>query len=282
MCIRDRSHPALNLWMFDTQGKGCAGNQDSFGCIQNDQISWYEQKSAEIKQKHGDSSDTTHVAFMHIPLEEYMYMWNEKPVYGNKGEDVACPQVNTGFMSAVLNQKNIKAVFAGHDHNNDFGGFYEGVELVYGRKTGFGGYGPDDFNNGARVLKFKEVKDPKTNKIHVESDHFIVDSEGKTIQKQSASIRNNLKQEVCKFPSSTKTFSLGGLSEVGDSSKIALIIIFIIAGAIFWYFYRRRQNKHGQEGLKLIEIRRINKKPENQLQSNQNNQHQIDLSLIHI
>lgn len=28
----------------------------------------------------------------------------------------------------------------GHDHDNDYGGFYYNVELIYGRKTGFGSY----------------------------------------------------------------------------------------------------------------------------------------------
>lgn len=29
----------------------------------------------------------------------------------------------------------------GHDHNNDYGGYYNNnnIELVYGRKTGYGG-----------------------------------------------------------------------------------------------------------------------------------------------
>lgn len=34
-------------------------------------------------------------------------------------------------------------MFCGHDHNNDFGGFVNGIEIGFGRKTGFGSYGPD-------------------------------------------------------------------------------------------------------------------------------------------
>ena len=37
---------------------------------------------------------------------------------------------------------NYKGVFCGHDHNNDFCGNHFGVSLFYGRKTGYGGYGP--------------------------------------------------------------------------------------------------------------------------------------------
>jgi hypothetical protein len=36
--------------------------------------------------------------------------------------------------------------FSGHDHNNDFSAIYKKdgkqIELSYGRKTGYGGYGP--------------------------------------------------------------------------------------------------------------------------------------------
>lgn len=56
-------------------------------------------------------------------------------------EGVGAPLYNTNFYT-VMKELGIKAGFCGHDHNNDFGGELEGVELVYGRKTGFGCYGP--------------------------------------------------------------------------------------------------------------------------------------------
>lgn len=50
---------------------------------------------------------------------------------------------------------NIKAVFCGHDHNNDFWGHYYGIDLYFGRKTGHGGYGPPKgMKRGARILEF--------------------------------------------------------------------------------------------------------------------------------
>jgi hypothetical protein len=45
---------------------------------------------------------------------------------------------------------------AGHDHNNDFYGNYYGIDLHYGRKTGYGSYGPPDgVLKGATVYNFK-------------------------------------------------------------------------------------------------------------------------------
>lgn len=64
-------------------------------------------------------------------------------------------------------------MFYGHDHDNDFGGFLDGVELIYGRKTGFGCYGPRNEKNefmerGARSIHLTEKQDPETGEITVE------------------------------------------------------------------------------------------------------------------
>lgn len=42
---------------------------------------------------------------------------------------------------------------AGHDHFNDYMGTYKDVQLIYGRKTGYAGNGPEPhFTKGARVF----------------------------------------------------------------------------------------------------------------------------------
>lgn len=57
---------------------------------------------------------------------------------------------NSGFVDALI-ENNVKANFVGHDHTNDFGGTYtnsqgKSIELVYGRKTGYGSYGPEKWH----------------------------------------------------------------------------------------------------------------------------------------
>src|SRR4051812_8442475 len=85
---------------------------------------------------------------MHIPLPEvrplscltcqYLDLWNTKATIGKlKDKGVCCSSVNTGLFTA-LKDNGVRAVFAGHDHDNDFVGEYEGVTLAYGRKTGHG------------------------------------------------------------------------------------------------------------------------------------------------
>lgn len=51
--------------------------------------------------------------------------------------------------------QNTKGVFSGHNHNNDFIGKYLGISLAYGRKTGYGGYGPKGLQRGARVIELE-------------------------------------------------------------------------------------------------------------------------------
>ncbi len=52
---------------------------------------------------------------------------------------------------------DVVAMFCGHDHVNDFYGHYYGISLYYGRKTGYGGYGPAPLQRGARVIEIKET-----------------------------------------------------------------------------------------------------------------------------
>ena len=58
-------------------------------------------------------------------------------------------------------------MFVGHDHANDYVNDYEGLKIGYGRKTGYGCYGPPpgqcliievmySMQRGGRVFKFKE------------------------------------------------------------------------------------------------------------------------------
>ena len=49
---------------------------------------------------------------------------------------------------------DILSVWHGHDHDNDFYGKYHGITIGYGRKTGFGGYGPKvGMQRGSRVFE---------------------------------------------------------------------------------------------------------------------------------
>jgi hypothetical protein len=92
---------------------------------------------------------------MHIPPNEYLNMLNNNAFYGTRGEDVCCWSVNTGLFAALKEEPTVEWVSCGHDHNNDYYGNYNGINLAYGRKTGYGGYGPEPLLRGARVFEVR-------------------------------------------------------------------------------------------------------------------------------
>ena len=52
---------------------------------------------------------------------------------------------------------------AGADHSTDFWGGFGGVNLSYGRKSGYGSYGPKFEKRGARILNLKVDNEGKMN-----------------------------------------------------------------------------------------------------------------------
>lgn len=90
------------------------------------------------------------IAFVHIPIPEFVKVGNNKDYLGIKKEYSSCPHVNTGIFDA-MRDANVKALFVGHDHDNNFQGNLEGVQLVYGRKAGYGGY--MSFPAGSTVIE---------------------------------------------------------------------------------------------------------------------------------
>lgn len=89
-----------------------------------------------------DKSKGKGFLFFHIPLREYMELFNDHEYYGYKMQPVACSSVNTGLFSHLIEQPTVNWVSVGHDHNNDAYGDLKGITLGYGRKTGYGGHGP--------------------------------------------------------------------------------------------------------------------------------------------
>jgi hypothetical protein len=72
--------------------------------------------------------------YMHIPLPELALIAknrSECAFEGYQGEDVAHSELNSGLFSTLLQRGDVKAVFFGHDHENDFTGIYCGIRMGY-------------------------------------------------------------------------------------------------------------------------------------------------------
>lgn len=130
----------FRLWFLDTGHDNCL-NQGGWDCVRPDQVEWFRQEHNKILDT--DVTKGKGFLYIHIPISEYLNLFNDYPFYGIRGEDICCGSVNTGLFGALKEQKTVEWVSCGHDHDNDYYGNYQGINLAYGRKTGFGGYGPD-------------------------------------------------------------------------------------------------------------------------------------------
>lgn len=145
--------PAWNLYFFDS---GCLNTNDrveGYDYIKRDQIHWYAGLSGKVREQYGEIPA---LSFLHIPFPEYKEVWDFHTCYGEKNEEVCCPKQNSGLFSAMLEMGDVKGVFVGHDHINDYWGELHGVRLCYGRATGYNTYGKEGFAHGARVIVLKE------------------------------------------------------------------------------------------------------------------------------
>lgn len=137
------------LYMIDSNSYGKPGK---WGWIKRDQIAWYVNESTRLTKENGGPLPA--LAFIHIPLPEYNDVWDFTVCYGEKGEGVCSPQINTGMFAAMVEMGDVSGVFAGHDHVNDYWGELHGIRLCYGRATG--GYGGDKLEKGARIIRLYE------------------------------------------------------------------------------------------------------------------------------
>jgi hypothetical protein len=113
--------------------------------------------------------------FFHIPLHEFRTMYEndafkaqhpelglfpQHEVTGERNEDECPGPFNSGLFSALLERGDVKGVFVGHDHVNNYVGNYFGIMLGYSANTGFGTYGLGGADNdrlrGARVFVLNE------------------------------------------------------------------------------------------------------------------------------
>jgi len=162
--------PHFNVWSLDSgrYASDTIGGQSveadglrSYDWIRPSQVSWYVRTSEELEARHGQGIPG--LMFFHIPLPEFALMWEHREnhgVVGEKNEEVAGGAFNSGLFAAMVQRGDVKGVFVGHDHVNDFVGDYFGIRLGYSANTGFGAYGLDgeerDRMRGARVFVIQE------------------------------------------------------------------------------------------------------------------------------
>lgn len=167
-----RGEPAATLWLFDS-GSYAPLPFTAYEWIHRDQIAWYRRESSRMARQH--SRPLPALAFFHIPLQEYSYIWHLATCHGTKQERVCCPLWNTGLFCAMARQGDVIGTFCGHDHLNDYTGELRGIRLCYGRATGYNTYGRESFPRGSRVIRLRESSRRFETWLHLDDGTIITD-----------------------------------------------------------------------------------------------------------
>lgn len=81
--------------------------------------------------------------FYHVPNYEYHTQWELGKGHGIKREAVCYEHDHGRVHEFIKKLPNIRGVFVGHDHTNDYWFELDGIIYAYGRKTGMSAYGAE-------------------------------------------------------------------------------------------------------------------------------------------
>ncbi len=119
---------------------------NDYDSVHRDQIEWYLETIDKESEAIGRTVPS--FVFQHIPFKAFADADSALKVgdpaaeylFGENGERVSCPEKESGFFDAILQKQSTQAVFAGHDHLNNLGVKYRGVDLVYGKSIDYLAY----------------------------------------------------------------------------------------------------------------------------------------------
>ncbi len=163
----DGSKVAQVIYNFDSHdGRKIDKNISHYDWLEFDQIGWYRDRSRQYTEANG-GTPVPSIMFLHIPLPEYSYALDARRngskkktgipgVVGTVGEDVCSPKLNSGMFTSMIECGDVRAVFCGHDHDNDFATTWKNIFLAYGRYSGGNTVYNHIGKNGVRVIVLNE------------------------------------------------------------------------------------------------------------------------------
>eukprot|EP00727_Mastigamoeba_balamuthi_P003957 m51a1_g13559 hypothetical protein (401) ;mRNA; r:329-1994 len=94
--------PASLLWFLGVSDGSCEGVSGD-GCVTRSQVDWFQSSSSTLASRWQMTQNPFSLMFFHIPVPEYVTLWNTATVMGSKNENVCCPKTNTGLYEAAYN-----------------------------------------------------------------------------------------------------------------------------------------------------------------------------------
>lgn len=146
--------PKFNIYLLDS-GKYAPSFIGGYDWIKLTQVCWYKRTALKLKKKY--KSTIPAIMFFHIPLKKFKEACEIALIDGERHEDECCAKINLGFFDKLVKTGDVKGVFVGHDHLNNYCAELKGIKLGYAGYTGYGGYGQDDIPQGARVFLINEA-----------------------------------------------------------------------------------------------------------------------------
>lgn len=145
----ENSDGSLNRLIFLVDSNDYVQNPskiNEYDSVHKDQMEWYAKTIDEISAVEGRMVKS--FVFTHIPFQEFadakaaLDAGEDDAVYlfGENGEAVSHPNRNSGFFDVILEKGSTEAVFVGHDHVNNMGIKYKGVDLVYSKSIDYIAY----------------------------------------------------------------------------------------------------------------------------------------------
>jgi len=154
------SHSYLYCYQEDLEEKVVLKRYNQSGKVYDvihfSQINWYWNTSVKLEEYNG--SKISAMMFFHIPLYEWNYILrnpSQTRMIGSQYEEVCAPEANSGLFWAAFERGDVKAMFCGHDHVNDFSGTYMGITMGYSPTIGAKEYYKAE-NRGARVVEINQ------------------------------------------------------------------------------------------------------------------------------
>jgi hypothetical protein len=137
-----QSSPDCTLFCF------YSGFRDPGRKVSRPQLDWFGD---QIRSDAEQEIKSPALAMIHIPVVEFEKLRAAEKHLGNYGERVCFDNDTGDTFTALKRSPRMRGIFSGHDHENDYCGTWEGVELVYGRVGGWSAYG--DLPRGGRLIE---------------------------------------------------------------------------------------------------------------------------------
>ena len=195
----------FNLWVFDS-GDYDEDEPRHYDRVRTEQIEWYKETSAKLKEENGGETVNS-VVFQHIIVpeiydvlkkvdskklfsEKHLYNENEyymfDPENTNYGtlNEYPCPgYYNDGQFDALVETGDVLAMFTGHDHTNAFGVRNQNIDIFTSPMTRYKGLAYTT-QYGYRVVEIDE-NDTSTYTTRVERLYDVFDHDYAKEQKES-------------------------------------------------------------------------------------------------